>query len=194
MTATMWHDMFSMGLPVAEKILRPLLIYGFLVVALKLTGKRELAQLNPFDLVVLLILANTVQNAIIGDDNSVSGGVIGATALLAANFFVVRFLFEHPKLDEFVEGEPELLIENGQIRQDQLRRELITLPELEQAGRRQGIDSLEQVQRAVLEPGGAISFIPKKPTPEAARHKELLARLDQLAAGLDELRRGQSAT
>jgi uncharacterized membrane protein YcaP (DUF421 family) len=194
MSATMWHDMFTLGLPLLEKVLRPMLVYAFLVVALQLMGKRELAQLNPFDLVVLLMLANTVQNAIIGDDSTVTGGVIGAATLLATNFFVVRFLFEHPKLDRLVEGQSEVLIENGALRQDELRGELITRPELEQAARRQGFESLDEVERAVLEPGGAISFFAKKPTPEASRHQELLARLDRLAAGLEQLRSGQSAT
>jgi len=87
--------MFVLTLPVLEKILRPIIVYVFLVVGLRLAGKRELAQLNPFDLVVLLTLSNTVQNAIIGEDNSVSGGLIGATTLLAVNFVVVRFLYSH---------------------------------------------------------------------------------------------------
>ena len=77
-----WKDMFVMGLPLLEKVLRPIIVYAFLVVSLRLSGKRELVQLNPFDLVVLLTLSNTVQNAIIGEDNSVLGGLIGATSLL----------------------------------------------------------------------------------------------------------------
>ena len=83
---TLSHDMFSMQLPLAEKILRPVIVYLFLVVFLRIFGKRELAQLNPFDLVVLLSLSNTVQNAMIGDDNSVSGGLVGAFSLLAINW------------------------------------------------------------------------------------------------------------
>lgn len=194
MDAKLWNDMFSLGLPVLEKILRPMIIYAFLVGALKLMGKRELAQLNPFDLVVLLTLSNTVQNSIIGEDNSVVGGIIGASALLGTNFLVVRFLFTHPQLDRLIEGEPEMLIEKGQIRQAQLRGELITLPELEEAARRQGFASLEEVERAVLEPGGTISFLAKKPTSELLRHKELLARLDQIARGVEQLRSGQQPT
>ena len=190
MEAKLWSDMFSLGLPVLEKIVRPMIVYAFLVGALKLTGKRELAQLNPFDLVVLLTLSNTVQNAIIGEDNSVLGGVIGASALLATNFFVVRFLFEHPKLDRIVEGEPTVLIDQGQLRHDQLRRELITVAELEEAARRQGFAALDEVERAVLEPGGTISLLAKKPTIEAVRHQELLARLDQLALSVQQLREG----
>src|ERR1700692_4597620 len=122
-----WKDMFVLGLPILEKILRPVIVYIFLVVGLRLSGKRELAQLNPFDLVVLLTLSNTVQNAIIGDDNSVTGGILGATALLATNYLVVRFLYDHRKLDQLVEGRADVLIENGKVHTEHLKRELITM-------------------------------------------------------------------
>ena len=89
MMTTLLHDMFVLGVPVAEKVLRPIVVYGFLIIGLRLAGKRELAQLNPFDLVVLLTISNTVQNAIIGDDNTVTGGLIGAATLLVVNHFVV---------------------------------------------------------------------------------------------------------
>src|SRR5271169_84829 len=108
--------MFVVGLPVLEKILRPIIVYAFLVVGLRLSGKRELVQLNPFDLVVLLTLSNTVQNAIIGDDNSVSGGLIGATSLLIINYLVVRFLYGHTKLEQLVEGQSDILVENGKVK------------------------------------------------------------------------------
>src|ERR1700738_4183802 len=110
-----WKDMFVLGLPLAEKILRPIFVYAFLVISLRLSGKRELVQLNPFDLVVLLTLSNTVQNAIIGDDNSVSGGIIGASSLLVVNYLVVRFLYNHRKLDQLVEGKATALVRDGQI-------------------------------------------------------------------------------
>jgi uncharacterized membrane protein YcaP (DUF421 family) len=181
------HDMFALGLPIAEKMLRPVVVYVFLIVSLRLAGKRELAQLNPFDLVVLLTLSNTVQNAIIGDDNSVTGGVIGAATLLAINYAVVRFLFDHEKLDRLVEGDPDVLIDNGRICEDRLRAELITRNELEAAAHKQGF-SIDDIDRAILEPGGAISFIPKKPTPESERHRELLARMDRLSAQVEALR------
>src|SRR6202040_1365206 len=109
-THDIWKDMFVLGLPLLEKILRPIIVYVFLIVSLRLSGKRELVQLNPFDLVVLLTLSNTVQNAIIGDDNSVSGGLIGATSLLAVNYLVVRFLYNHKKLDQLIEGRADVLI------------------------------------------------------------------------------------
>src|ERR1700680_1048000 len=122
-----WKDMFVMGLPLLEKILRPIFVYAFLVISLRLSGKRELVQLNPFDLVVLLTLSNTVQNAIIGEDNSVSGGLIGATSLLVVNYLVVRFLYNHNKLDQLVEGKADILIEGGKVRTEHLKKELITL-------------------------------------------------------------------
>lgn len=183
-----WADMFQVGLPVLEKVLRPVIVYFFLVVGLRLAGKRELAQLNTFDLVVLLTLSNTVQNAIIGDDNSVLGGIIGAATLLALNYLVVRFLFTHARLDEIVEGTPEVIIEHGQIKQDVLRKELITLPELEVAAHKQGFASLREIDKAVLEPGGSLSFIARRPEPDTARHQEVMSRLDQMAAELRELR------
>ena len=182
------HDMFVLSLPVVEKILRPIVVYVFLIVGLRLAGKRELAQLNPFDLVVLLTLSNTVQNAIIGDDNSVTGGILGAATLLTVNYFVARFLFDHEKLDRLVEGEPDVLIKDGRVCEDRLRAELITRNELESAAHKQGFDSLDEIDRAILDPGGSVSFFAKKPTPESERHQELLARMDRLAAQLAALR------
>src|SRR6201984_3102636 len=117
-----WKDMFIVGLPLAEKILRPIIVYAFLVVSPRLSGKRELVQLNPFDLVVLLTLSNTVQNAIIGDDNSVSGGLIGAASLLLINYLVVRFLYDHRKLEQIVEGQADVLIEAGKVRTSRLKK------------------------------------------------------------------------
>src|SRR5205807_5381097 len=130
MDAKLWHDMFHLGVPVAEKVLRPVVVYGFLVLGLRLAGKRELAQLNPFDLVVLLTLSNTVQNAIIGDDNTVSGGLLGATSLLAMNYLTVRFLYKHKRLDQLVEGRSDVLIEGGKVRPEHLKKELITPAQL----------------------------------------------------------------
>src|SRR5215470_4501217 len=188
----MWKDMFVLALPVLEKILRPIFVYVFLIVSLRLSGKRELAQLNPFDLVVLLTLSNTVQNAIIGDDNTVTGGILGASSLLAVNYLVVRFLYKHRSLDQLIEGRADVLIENGKIRTQNLRRELITVAQLEAAARKQGFDSLSEVHQCVLEPGGTISFIGKKPDADETRHQALLKRIDQLLAEVTKLRSGQA--
>src|SRR5256885_17104616 len=149
----MWKDMFVLALPILEKILRPIFIYVFLIAGLRLSGKRELVQLNPFDLVVLLTLSNTVQNAIIGDDNAITGGVIGATSLLVINYLVVRFLYDHRKLDQIVEGCAEILVQDGKVFTKRLKRELITKEELAAAARKQGFESLSEVRQCVLEPG-----------------------------------------
>ena len=178
---TWLSDMFILSVPWLEKVLRPVIVYIFLIIGLRIAGKRELAQLNPFDLVVLLTLSNTVQNAIIGNDNSVTGGIIGAVTLLIVNYLVVRFVYNHHQLEEIVEGSSDVLISNGKINQKALESELITLVELESAARKQGIVSLADVEMATIEPGGAISFVSLKPDPEEKRHQEIMQRLDELA-------------
>src|SRR5689334_9432574 len=119
--AKLWTDMFVLSLPLTEKIIRPVLVYCILILGLRLSGKRELAQLNPFDLVVLLTLSNTVQNAIIGDDNTVTGGVIGAATLLVVNYVVVRFFYSHQRIAQRIEGQPDELIVQGAVRVDPLK-------------------------------------------------------------------------
>ena len=183
-----WKDTFVLGLPLAEKILRPIFVYAILVISLRLSGKRELVQLNPFDLVVLLTLSNTVQNAIIGDDNSVSGGIIGATSLLAVNYLVVRFLYGHKRIDQLVEGSADVLIENGVVRPERLKKELISRSQLEAAARKQGFESLNDVQKCILEPGGNLTFIGKKPATDEIRHQEVVERLKNLMEEVVRLR------
>jgi uncharacterized membrane protein YcaP (DUF421 family) len=187
----LWTNMFALGVPLAEKILRPIIVYVCLIIGLRLSGKRELAQLNPFDLIVLLTLSNTVQNAIIGNDNSVTGGLIGAASLLATNYFVVRFLYDHRKLDQIVEGRSEILIENGKLHEHKLKRELITREELAAAARKQGFDSLAEVHQCILEPGGTLSFTAKKPDTEDFRHAEVMKKFDELTQELARLRKLQ---
>jgi uncharacterized membrane protein YcaP (DUF421 family) len=186
-----WTNMFVLGVPLAEKILRPIIVYVFLILGLRLSGKRELAQLNPFDLIVLLTLSNTVQNAIIGNDNSVTGGIIGAASLLAINYLVVRFLYDHRKIDQLVEGRADVLVEDGKVHEQKLKRELITKEELAAAARKQGFDTLSDVRQCVLEPGGTLTFIAKKPDTEDFRHQELLKRFDALSQELAQLRKAQ---
>ena len=186
-----WKDMFVLGVPLLEKILRPVLIYAFLVISLRLSGKRELVQLNPFDLVVLLTLSNTVQNAIIGEDNTVLGGIIGATSLLVTNYLGVRFLYNHRKRDQIVEGRADVLIEDGKVRTQHLRKELITMPQLQAAAHKQGFTSLSEVEQCVLEPGGTLTFLGKKPAAEDVRHQELLGKMENLAHEIALLRGSQ---
>jgi uncharacterized membrane protein YcaP (DUF421 family) len=180
--------MFVLAIPVAEKMLRPIIVYAFLVLGLRLAGKRELAQLNPFDLVVLLTLSNTVQNAIIGDDNSVTGGIIGAATLLLLNYLVLRFLFRHEKLDELIEGQATVLIENGCVLRDKLAKELLSIQDLQAAAHKQGFGDITEVDHATLDPSGTISFTGKKPGPDEERHKQLLERLDRLTQEVATLR------
>ncbi len=185
---TLANDMFQLSLPVAEKVLRPAIVYLFLVVFLRIFGKRELAQLNPFDLVVLLSLSNTVQNAIIGNDNSVTGGVLGAFALMGVNYLVVRFIFRHRRLDQVLEGKATVLIEGGRVLRRALAKELLTEAELKTVLHRQGFARLDEVQRCTLEPGGTFFIEGKTPPLEQRRHTELLARLDQLSRQVADLR------
>jgi uncharacterized membrane protein YcaP (DUF421 family) len=164
-----------------EKALRTAVVYAFLLLGLRLAGKRELSQLNPFDLVVLLLLSNTVQNAIIGNDNSLVGGLAGATFLLLINAIVVRVLFHYGKLDR-IEGKPDSLIHKGRLIRKHLERELITVAELEAAARRQGIESLANVNECRLETGGALTFVQRHPTDDEQRHHESLGMLGQIEA------------
>lgn len=150
----LWTNMFVPGLPVIDKILRAIIVYFFLVVALKLAGRRELAQLNAFDLVVLLTVANAVQDAIIGNDNSVTGGLIGAATLLVVNYLVVRFSFEYNRRHRHIGSSGLTLIENGHIQQEALKKELITLDELREAASRQGFNSLREIEAATLNKEG----------------------------------------
>jgi uncharacterized membrane protein YcaP (DUF421 family) len=190
--AQIWTDMFWLGLPVLEKVLRSCLIYMFMVVGLRLFGKRELAQTNTFDFIVLLTLSNTVQNAIIGDDTSLTGGVIGATSLLLLNYMVVRFLFRRANLDRFLEGAPVLLIKDGKVQQRTLDRELITQAELTAAAHKQGLRSLDDVDRCVLETGGSVSFIAKDPSPMQTHYEDLIKRLDEINHQLRALQPARS--
>jgi uncharacterized membrane protein YcaP (DUF421 family) len=188
MNATLLHDLFHLDIPVIEKIIRPVIVYGFLIIGLRLSGKRELAQLNPFDLVVLLMLSNTVQNAIIGNDNTLTGGLIGAATLLVLNYVVVGFTYRRMKLERFIEGSADLLVKNGQPILARLHRERITLAELRSAARRSGFASLDDVKEAVLEPNGTVSFIARDKTSDVLRYEDLLARLERIEQKLDERR------
>lgn len=183
----MWHNLFVPDLSVAEKIIRPVLVYMFLIVAVRAAGRRELAQLNSFDLVVLLMLANTVQNATIGSDNSMVGGLIGVSALLALNWVVVRFLYRHPTVDRLLEGGPVELIRDGRVLRRQLEREVITEEELMEAVRKQGLRDAAEVDRAVLETGGTISVVPRRPTRVEERVHRLDVKLDRIAEELAHL-------
>jgi uncharacterized membrane protein YcaP (DUF421 family) len=187
-----WIDMFVIGGPLLDKILRPVIVYFFLLIGLRLAGKRELAQLNPFDFIVLMTLSNTVQNAIIGNDNSVIGGIIGASALLAVNYAVVRLARGNRKFERLLAGRGDVLVRDGVIQRDHLDRELISKAELLAAAHKQGIMSLKEVDYCVLEPTGTLTFIQKRPTHETTRHEELVSMLNKLSEELGALRAAQT--
>ena len=184
----LYSHMFQLPLPILEKLLRPVIVYLVLVVLLRLFGKRELAQLNPFDLVVLLSLSNTVQNAIIGEDNSVSGGVIGAFGLLGINWLVVRVLYNSPRLTAMFEGRSTTLIRDGKIDQKAAKRESLTQEELLEVIHKQGFERLSQVKRCELEPNGTFFVEAFEPSATDKQHAELLARLDALGREVAALR------
>ena len=182
----MLTDLFHIPIPLAEKIVRSILVYFALVILLRVFGKRELAQLSPFDLIVLLTLSNTVQNAIIGEDNSVAGGITGAITLLLVNYITVRIMFRNPKLDRLFGGRPANLIEHGKLQPDALHAELMNLRELRMAANRQGIEDLRQVEHATLEPNGTFTFEKKHTLSAEEMQAQLLARLDAIERRLAE--------
>ncbi len=189
-----FDNMFHLPVPIIEKLLRPVIVYLVLVLLLRLFGKRELAQLNPFDLVVLLSLSNTMQNAMIGDDNSVTGGIIGAFGLLAINWLVVRVLFRSPRLTRALEGRAIALIRDGHIDRKALERESLTREELVEIIHRQGFQHIHEVHLCELEPNGSFYVESKDPSIADKHHDELLARLNALSQEIAALRSRPAAT
>jgi uncharacterized membrane protein YcaP (DUF421 family) len=177
-----------MQLPLLEKILRPVFVYLFLVGFLRLFGKRELAQLNPFDLVVLLSLSNTVQNAMIGDDNSVSGGVIGALSLLSINWLLTRILFRAPKLNTIFELSPTTLIRHGVVDWEAAKKEALTELELRSVLHKQGFDRYEEVDKLVLEPNGNFYMEGIKSLSDDAQRAALMKAVEILTGEVREMR------
>jgi uncharacterized membrane protein YcaP (DUF421 family) len=184
----MFDSMFQLPLPWMEKILRPMIVYLFLVLFLRLFGKRELAQLNPFDLVVLLSLSNTVQNAIIGNDNSVTGGVIGAFSLLAINWVLTRVLFKMPKVNDALEGTKTEFIRHGVVDPAALKKETMTEMELLSVIHKQGLNDFAEVESCVLEPNGTFYVEAMKPTPEETHISALKDAVELLTREVREMR------
>ena len=180
-------------MPLLEKIVRPVLVYFALIVLLRFFGKRELAQLNPFDLVLLLMLSNTVQNAVIGDDNSLSGGIVGAVALLSANFLLNRLLFHYPNLDRSLQGSETVLVRDGEVDTRAMQREMLTREELIQVIHRQNIIGLKDVKLCALEPNGTFYVESTEDSVPRQRHDEVLRRLDSLQQELAAMRKPQPA-
>jgi len=179
-------DLFMPGTSIAEKIVRPVAVYLFLVLILRIGGRRELGQLNAFDLVVLLTLANAVQNAIIGDDSSLIGGFIGGATLVLLNLGVIKYLYRHPGLDRRIEGEPVLLVKDGRLVRENLERELITEKELLAVIHRQGVDRFEACAEVILETSGTITVLAHQPTPDEVIMGDIVVRLERIERLLGE--------
>jgi uncharacterized membrane protein YcaP (DUF421 family) len=181
-------SMFHLHLPLLEKILRPVFVYLCLVLFIRLFGKRELAQLNPFDLIVLLCLSNTVQNSIIGDDNTVTGGVIGVFSLLTINWLLTRVLFRLPNLNKVIEGHETILIRHGQVDWDAMKKEALTELDLKAILHKQGLRDYSEVERCALEPSGNFFVEQVDPLREGRQRSEILHDIRALTAEVQELK------
>jgi uncharacterized membrane protein YcaP (DUF421 family) len=182
------HSLVTAGVPITEKLLRTAVVYLFIFLLLRLFGKRTAAQLNSFDLVVLLLLSNVVQNAIIGPDNSLLGGLIGAAALVGVNEVAVRFLRRRARIDRALEGGETRLVQNGQFTPESMRQLGIRQSDLEVALRRQGADNVRQVKTADLYPSGAV-LVNLEPGEHGATHTDIQRierKLDVLTAAVTQ--------
>jgi uncharacterized membrane protein YcaP (DUF421 family) len=157
-------------------------MYIVLIAFLRIFGKRELAQLNPFDLVVLLTLSNTVQNAIIGNDNSVTGGIVGAFTLLAANWGLMWLLYRSPKVNQALEGKTALLIRDGQVDEKALKQETLTHEELISVLNKNGFNDPRDVAECRLEPNGTFFVKGKSPSSGDTQVSEMMHELKMLTA------------
>ena len=188
------HSLFHLDVPILEKVLRALLVYAFLVLGLRLAGKREMAQLNALDFVVLLAVANAVQNGIIGNDNSVSGAVLGATVLFVVNGAMAVLVFRSIRWRKLVEGTPTVLIEDGVVNKKGLRHEKLCEDDLLAAVEGEGATDFGEVAKAVLEPNGTIVTILKSPDYETQHFLALSGQLAELRQTVDALAATLAAT
>ncbi len=185
-----WSHMFTLDETAfwIEKILRPMIVYAALIILLRIFGKRELGQLNPFDLVVILSLSNTVQNAIIGADNSLIGGIVGAGALLGINYAVALLKFRNEKIEKIIEGKSRTIIENSKINEKAVRRELLTEEDLNTIAHREGFDSAKEIEKCILDSNGSFLVAGNTRTSEENFRREVLKKLEDLTAQLNEIK------
>jgi uncharacterized membrane protein YcaP (DUF421 family) len=182
---TILTNLFVMNESWYEKTIRSFAVYLFLLIAFRIAGKREIGQVSNTDLLVLLLISNTVQNAIIGDDLTLIGGVYGAVVLILLNKALDRFEYLSPKFRTLVDGEPVHLIVDGQIQENTMKAQSIDPNDIRGAARAQGVNGLEDILHAVLETNGSISIIPRV----TGNDLELELRLDRIEHMLRELTR-----
>jgi len=171
----MWNFTATM----LEIMLRTAVVYFVILIGIRLAGKREVGQMTPFDLALLLLISNAVQNAMTGPDTSVTGGIVAAVTLLVLNAIVTQVVFRNRKVRKMVEGSPTLLVRHGKILEDQLAKERVTVDSLTQALREHGVSSVQDVSVAVLEIDGSISVLKNDEVPSADRphrHFRFIAR------------------
>lgn len=179
--------MFDLHLSLGEKVIRAIAIYLFLVLALRLVGKRELSQLNTLDFVVLLAVANAVQNGLIGADNSITGALAGATVLFVVNSALAWAVFRSRRLQRLVEGTPTVLIDDGRILEDALKAEEMSHDDLLMEIQTAGADSFDDVSQASLLPNGKVIVIQKKANQSSVQYDDLKARIDHLTQLVEQL-------
>jgi uncharacterized membrane protein YcaP (DUF421 family) len=182
----MWHSMFAAEIPYAEKVLRTILVYLLLVVLLRLAGKRGLTGLNSLDLVVMFLLSNVVQNAVIGPDNSVVGGVVGAATLVAVNSAINRLALRSDRFARFFEGSDTTVIQDGRVDARAVRRIGLRRHDLERAVRLQNGESVADVNNGVFDPDGHLLLTLRPDAQGASRLdvERLTAQLDRIEAAL----------
>jgi uncharacterized membrane protein YcaP (DUF421 family) len=184
-----WHSMFAVQVPIAEKILRTVLVYATILILFRLTGKRDLATLNMFDFVVLFLLSNVVQNAIIGNDTSLLGGIIGAATLVAINAALNRWLAVSGRAARVLEGKPTTIIKNGRFLPGAARRLSLRATDVEHAIRVQNGDDIKEVATGVMEPNGQLVLTLKEEEQSASKGdiSDLSAQLKAMQASLELL-------
>ena len=157
----MIENLMTLNLPVGNLIVRAVVVYLAILILLRISGKRQVGQRAPFDLVLLLVLSNAVQNSMNGGDNSLLGGLISATTLIILNFLLGYISYRSKRVEALVEGRPQLLIHNGVLFEDVMRRAQLTHHELNAALRLAGCAAIEEVHSALLENNGVISVVPR---------------------------------
>ena len=187
---TAWSHMFTLDETAfwIEKILRPMIVYAALILLLRVFGKRELGQLNPFDLVVILSLSNTVQNAIIGEDNSLVGGIVGACSLLGINYLMAILKYNSKTIENIIEGKSRTIIENSVINYQAVRRELLTDEDLDTIAHRESLDSAKDIEKCVIDSNGSFLVEGNTPTSDENFRSEVLKKLEELTNQLKELK------
>jgi len=176
--ASLIGDLVDLGVPAPEKVVRSLLVFVFLVVALRMARERELAQLNIMDLAVLLLVSNALQNAMIGNDNSLLGGIIGASTLFVVNYWFVRLTYRSARARRIFEGSPRILLENGRVNREALSKEAISEVELVSIANERGFERFEEVELIVLETDGHLAVMGReghrRDPPRTRARRELL--------------------